>query len=134
MLLERSTCVRYTVIIERMDFLQIPYFWLQDEFLGAAAATFADSTGCQMEPVHALLVEVSPYLGSLIIREVLRFDRQTNSHIFDAIDWSREKWKGKRKAKSTPLGVMTAAPVPRSSPRLAAQVSKRGIPPSLSVR
>ena len=87
MLLARSTCVHYTVIIERKDFLQNSHFWLQDEFLGAAAATFADSTGCQMKQIYAKLVQVSPYCETLIVHKVLRFDRQKNSHIIDTLEW-----------------------------------------------
>ena len=81
-------------MLESEKFLQIPYLWLQDEFLGAAAATFADNTGCQAEPIYAQIGRPSTCDGSLIACALLRFDRQTNSHIVDMDDdgwWSREE-------------------------------------------
>ena len=84
-LLESERYVLWAVMIESNRFLQIPYFWLQDEFLGAAAATFADNTGCQMKAVHAQLSRPSNSCGSLIMRKMLRFNRQTNSHTTDTV-------------------------------------------------
>ena len=84
-LMERDTHVLWEVLIASNTYLQIPYFWLQDEFLGAAAATFADNTGCQMEPVHAQLMRPSNSCGSRIMRKMLRFNRQTNSHTTDTV-------------------------------------------------
>ena len=87
----RNMCVLWTVMIESATFLQIPYFWLQDEFLGAAAATFADNTGCQIEQVYAQLMRphrASRGCGSLIMRKTLRFNRQANSHTTDTVSGS----------------------------------------------
>ena len=93
-LLESRTYVCWTCMLESEKFLQIPYLWLQDEFLGAAAATFADNTGCQAEPIYAQIGRPSTCGGLLIACKLLRFDWQTNSHIVDMDDgdwWSREE-------------------------------------------
>ena len=84
-LFERDTYVVWKVMIESDTFLQIPYFWLQDAFLGAAAATFADNTGCQIQPVNVYLVRPSAFCGSLIMRKIMRFNRETNSHTTDTV-------------------------------------------------
>ena len=89
-LLDRTIyqCVLWYIMIESDTFLQIPYFWLQDEFLGAAAATLADNTGCQIRQVYAQLTRPSAGCGSLIMRKTLRFDRQANSHTTDTVSGS----------------------------------------------
>jgi hypothetical protein len=53
-LLKYNPRVRWIVAVRSNRFLQLPFFWLQDDFLGAAAATFAHSTGCH-QLVHVEL-------------------------------------------------------------------------------
>lgn len=72
----------WVAVVSSNKFLQLPFFWLQDDFLGAAAHTmsFALSTGCHQQTVHLELHR--PSEGSAVImRKKLQFDKQSNCHV-----------------------------------------------------
>lgn len=80
-LLKYEPKVRWIVVVHSNRFLQLPFFWLQDDFLGAAATTFAHSTGCQQQIVHVELHRPSKDKSAIIMCKKLQFDKQSNCHV-----------------------------------------------------
>ena len=79
-LLKYKPRVRWVVVVQSDRFLQLPLFWLQNDFLGAAANTFAHGTGCHQQIVHVELHRPSEGFA-LIMRKKLQFDKQSNCHV-----------------------------------------------------
>lgn len=79
-LLKYKPRVCWLVVVRSDRFLQLPFFWLQDDFLGAAATIFAHSTGCHQQIVHVELHRPSE-VHALIMRKKLQFDKQSNCHV-----------------------------------------------------
>lgn len=79
-LLKCNPTVRWVVFLYSNRYLQLPFFWLQDNFLGAAATTFGHSTGCHQQILHVELQR--PSEGSAIIMlKKLQFDKQSICHV-----------------------------------------------------